>query len=390
MVPRDFWLKRIKKAWERKPIIWLSGVRRAGKTFLSQSTGDVEYFDCELPRTRKIMDDDPEAFLDSVKGKKIILDEVHKLKDPSELLKIAADHYKNTKVLATGSSILEASKKFKDTLTNRKVEIWLTPMTINDLEDFKETKKLSVNDIKHRFLHGGLPPFFIEKEIPESDFQEWIDSFWSKDIQELFSVDKRYSFQKFTELLMVYSGGIFEANKFAGPCEVSRTTINNYLKILEATFVAHVIKPFNKRLSVEIVSAPKVYGFDTGFICFYRGWLSLRPTDLGDMWEHFVLNELQANYQKQQIKYWRDKKGHEVDFVINKRGREEPIAIECKWSAKDFDSKNLSKFRHYYPNGESYVVANDINRKYTKKYGDYAVTFVSLKQLIGELTSSQP
>jgi hypothetical protein len=63
-------------------------------------------------------------------------DEIHRLADPSEVLKIAADHFPDVKIIATGSSTLGASSKFRDTLTGRKVEIWLTPMISDDLKDF--------------------------------------------------------------------------------------------------------------------------------------------------------------------------------------------------------------------------------------------------------------
>ena len=52
----------------------------------------MEYFDCELPRIRRMMED-PEAFLDDLRGSKIVLDEIHRLQDPFQLLKIAADHF---------------------------------------------------------------------------------------------------------------------------------------------------------------------------------------------------------------------------------------------------------------------------------------------------------
>ncbi len=169
MENRSFWVKRIEEAWGKRSVIWLTGVRRAGKTILSQSLKNVEYFDCELPRVRKEMED-PESFLKSLSGKRIVLDEIHRLPNPSELLKIAADHFKKTKVLATGSSTLEASSKFKDTLTGRKEEIWLTPMNSQDLIDFEN------ENLIHRLHFGGLPPFFLEKTIPEKEFQEWMDS----------------------------------------------------------------------------------------------------------------------------------------------------------------------------------------------------------------------
>ncbi len=374
MVKREFWLSLIERSWQEKPVIWLAGVRRVGKTCLCRSLPRVEYFDCELPRVRRMMDD-PQGFLDGLGRKRIILDEVHRLSHPSELLKIAADHYPHLRLLATGSSTLGASTKFRDTLAGRKRDFWLTPMCGQDLQDFKRT------DLRHRFLHGGLPPFFLAARLPERDFQEWLDAYWAKDIQELFRLERRSSFQKFIELLLAQSGGIFEATKFAAPCEVSRTTITNYLKVLEATFVAHVIRPFSTHRPTEIVSAPRVYAFDTGFFCYYRGWHEIRHDDLGILWEHFVLNEVMAATQSRETHYWRDKRGHEVDFVWVRRGRH-PLAVECKWSADEFDAAGIKAFRQQYPQGENVVVAQDVDRTYVRNYGDLKVHFNNLPSLV--------
>ena len=56
--------------------------------------------------------EDPQAFLDGLRGQRIVLDEIHRLGNPSEILKIAADHYEDIKVIATGSSTLGASVRF--------------------------------------------------------------------------------------------------------------------------------------------------------------------------------------------------------------------------------------------------------------------------------------
>ncbi|MCX5804326.1 MAG: ATP-binding protein [Proteobacteria bacterium] len=375
---RKFWISRITDAWEKRSILWLSGVRRVGKTYLCKSLPDIEYFDCELPRTRRLMDD-TEGFLKGLKGRRIVLDEIHRLGNPSELLKIAADHFPDINIIATGSSTLGASRKFRDTLAGRKRELWLTPMLSHDLEDF------DIQSLELRFLHGGLPPFIMADSLPEREFQEWIDSYWAKDIQELFRLERRYSFQRFLELLMAQSGGIFEATRFSRPCEVSRTTITNYLSVLEATFVVHVLRPFSTRKSSEIISAPKVYGFDTGFVCYFRGWHELRREDMGHLWEHFVLNEIQGSLQLRNLYYWRDKRGHEIDFVISARGSA-PIAIECKWSASDLVLENFKSFRQRYPKGDSFVVASDVDKGYVRDYGSFEIKFVSLSELVNALS----
>jgi predicted AAA+ superfamily ATPase len=73
-------------------------------------------------------------------------------------------------------------------------------------------------------------------------------------------------------------------------------TISNNLSVLEAIYVAHIVRPFSTRKAVEIVAAPKVYGFDS-FVCYFRGWQQPRPDDLDLLWEHYVLNELHAHLQ---------------------------------------------------------------------------------------------
>ncbi len=367
----------IEEAWEARPLVWLSGVRRVGKTCLSQSLANIAYFDCELPRVRQMMVD-PQGFWEGLREQRVVLDEIHRLPNPSELLKIAADHFPRLRVLATGSSSLGASARFRDTLAGRKREVRLTPMTLADLEDFGN------RDLRHRLLRGGLPPFFLAATLPERDFQEWMDAYWAKDIQELFRLERRTAFQRLVELILARSGGIFEATQFARLCEISRPTVTAYLAVLEATAVAHVIRPFSTRRATEIVAAPKVYGFDTGFLCYYRGWSSLRADDLGLLWEHFVLNELLAALQGEPVHYWRDKAGHEVDFVVKRRGQP-PLAIECKWSAAEITIENLRAFRHRYADGENVVVAQDVDRPTIRTMGEIRVAVESLAGLVRRL-----
>lgn len=345
-----------------------------GKTVLCRSLDDVEYLDCELPSVRRVLDD-PESFLRSVQGRRVALDEVHRLADPSELLKIAADHFPDVHVLATGSSTLQATAKFRDTLTGRKEEVWLTPMIETDRES-------AGGSIPARLVRGGLPPFFL-RDASELEVQEWLDAYWAKDVQELFRLERRASFVRFVELVLARSGGIFEATAFAGPTGVSRPTIVNYLDALEVTKIAHVIRPFSTRRSTEIVRAPKVYAFDTGFVRLFRGWDDLRPEDFGLLWEHYVLNELQARAASGEIRYWRSTKRQEVDFVVVRRGRA-PIAIECKWRVDGReDLPGLKGFRRAYPRGDTFVVGSNVDRSFDRELlPDVRVRFVGLEELL--------
>ena len=373
MFERAYWVDRIEQAWERRSLVWVVGVRRAGKTVLCGALDDVEYLDCELPSVRRTMED-PEAFLRSMAGRRVVLDEVHRLANPSELLKIAVDHFEDVRVLATGSSTLQATAKFQDSLTGRKEQIWLTPMIEVD-------RASAGGSLEDRLARGGLPELYLRGGT-ERDVQEWLDSFWAKDVQELFRLERRSSFARFVELVLARSGGVFEATAFAGPAEVSRTTIANYLAALEITKVAHVVRPFSTRRSTELVHAPKVYGFDTGFVRTMRGWGELREADLGLLWEHYVLNEIHGRGGSIDVRYWRTTSHHEVDFVLLRRG-ESPLGVECKWRADGReDLAGLKAFRRAYPDGESLVVASNVERPFERELLPGArVRYVGLAEL---------
>ncbi len=377
MKDRAFWKSAIDEAWIGKRVVWLRGVRRVGKTSLAQSLDRVRYFDCELPGVRRRLES-PESFLHHNRGSRIVLDEIHRLSNPSEILKIAADHFPDTRVLATGSSTLGASARFKDTLAGRKTDVFLTPMIFRDLVSFGRP------DLDHRMLRGGLPPFFLEETLPERDFQEWMDAYWAKDILELFRLEKRAAFQRLFELMLTQSGGIFDASRFARDCGVSHTTIANYLAVLEATSVAHIVRPYSSDGSAEIVSAPRVFGFDTGFVSYHRGWSRLRPDDVGVLLEHLFLGEVMAHAPLLAVHYWRDKAHHEVDFVLLGRGRD-PIAVECKRSEKAFDATSLAAFRRRHPRGANWLVIPEGTESWTTSVRGLDVEVVPLSQVEAKL-----
>jgi predicted AAA+ superfamily ATPase len=375
MVKREFWLERIEAAWKERPVVWLTGARRVGKTTLAKALPDVVYFDCELPRVRRIIEEDPEGFLEQNASRRVVLDEVHRVANPSELLKIAADHHPGIRVLATGSSTLGASKRFRDTLAGRKRQLHLSPVLYTELGAF------GVTDLERRLLHGGLPENLLAAEFPEKDFAEWMDAYWARDIQELFRLEKRVAFLRLFELLLTQSGGLCELNSLTPACGASRQTLANYLGVLEATGAVHVVRPFAKHPQREIVAMPKVFGFDTGFVCYAQGWRGLRREDLGGLWEHLVLDELRTRFQPEEVFYWRDKQKHEIDFVLARRG-EPPVAIECKWKLAGARDSHFASFQALYPDARLVVVATDAGEPRAARDGRVEIGLEYLGQFL--------
>lgn len=374
MINRPFWQDRLEQAWAEAPIVWLAGVRRSGKTTLAQSLGRERslYVNCDLPATEDMVRD-PALFFRHCDRPVVVFDEIHQLRDPSRVLKIAADEFPKLRVLATGSSTLSASKKFRDTLTGRKRLVHLVPALTGELAAFGAS-------LEKRLYHGGLPPALLAAAKQPSFYREWLDSFFARDIQRLFAFRDINRFNALFEYVLRQSGGQLEVTKTASALGISRPTVESHLQALEITQALTLVRPFHGGGQGEIVKQPKAYAFDTGFVSFARGWDPLRPSDKGLLWEHLVVEAFSAQWPGEPVRYWRDKAGREVDFV-RPRGRDAVDAYECKWSVDAFEPDALKVFREYYPKGDNYLLTPSATRPYVKKAQGLELTVCGLEGL---------
>lgn len=358
MIERPLWLDRLETAWSRRSIVWLSGVRRVGKTTLAGMLPDAEYFNCDLPSVRRGLAD-PELFLSRQSaGSRLILDEVHRLDNPSEVLKIAADEYPRLQILATGSSTVNATRKFRDALTGRKQSVHLLPVLWEECP-----APFNLPDLNRRLLHGGLPEILLAADKDLEFFGEWLDSFFARDISELFGIRNRRGFLALLRILLRQSGGQIDYSRLARLCEMSRPTVMAHIEALEIANAVHLLRPYHGGGKREIARRPKVYAFDTGFVTFEKGWDSLRNEDRGLLWEHLVLDSLRFREPDENIFYWRDQTGRELDFVI-RRERSRLDVFECKINPDHVDPAATAAFRKNYPQGANYVVSPGIRHAY--------------------------
>jgi len=376
MKERPFWIRRISEAWSRRTIVWLSGVRRVGKTTLVRMLPDARFMNCDLPSVCRALED-PELFLDSLgKGGTVIFDEVHRLQDPSRLLKIAADVYPHLKALATGSSTLAATEKFRDALTGRKESMHLPPVLWEECAG-----PFGINDLDHRLLHGGLPEPLLCGVKDAAFFAEWIDSFYARDIQQLFSIRSREGFLKLLQLLLRQSGGLLDYTQLAKLSGLSRPTVKAHIEAMRIAHALFVLPPFHGGGRREITRRPKCYAFDTGFVSYAKGWESIREEDRGLLWEHLVLDTLRSRIGDHRIYFWRDKSHREVDFVL-KRTETEIDAIECKVDPDSFDPGHLAIFRSLYPTGKNLVISPRVKEPYQRRLRDLLIHYRPLEQIL--------
>ncbi len=356
---RPFWLSAIHQLWQQKSIVWLSGVRRVGKTILCQQVHDGVYYNCDLPSVQRQLADPEFFFHQHHAGRPLLLDEVHRISDPALVLKIAADEYPDLQILATGSSTLQATGKFRDSLTDRKRSLHLSPVLWREC-----LGAFACPDLDRRLLSGGLPGVLLAGQPDPGFFEDWMDSFYARDIQELFGIRNRTGFMTLLKLIALRNGGLLDVSDLAKEAGISRPTVAAHLDAMEIAHAIVRLPPFCGGGQREIIRRPRVFAFDTGLVAHVRGWTSIREIDRGHLWENLVLDELRASFPHRAIHYWRDKSQREIDFVVEHAdGRID--ALEAKISPDALDGEALDTFRRYYPSGCNYLVCPHIRDPYT-------------------------
>ena len=258
-------------------------------------------------------------------------------------------------------------------LAGRKRTVHLLPVLWSELPAFGVP-------LPRRLFLGGLPPALLADAKRPALYREWLDSFFARDIQRLFGFRDMNRFNALLEYLMRQSGGQLEVTRTAAALGITRPTVESHLRALEITSALTLVRPFHGGGRNELVKMPKCYAFDTGFVSFVRGWDPLRAEDFGALWEHLVLEHLQALFPDLPVRYWHDKSGREVDFVLAHR-RDAVDAIECKWSPAAFDSSALQVFRGFYPKGRNHLVTPSGDPPYTKRFGKLEVRICTPSEL---------
>lgn len=369
-------IDEILKFIDLEEIIVLHGARQVGKThillwledYLKDKKEDVYYIDLEDSRYKKILDTGVDEFIDHLReeghaptvDKKsfVFIDEIQYLKNPSEFLKLVADHHKNIKLVVSGSSSFEIKSKFKDSLVGRTINFEIFTLSFEEYLLFKNyhydpTLKITEKKqeelrlmFKEFVLFGGYPKVVLtpEVDLKEKRLQQIIDTYLKKDIKELANIDNVESFNKLLEILAAQSGQMINIKELSSTCKLSVPTVDKYLFILEQTYVIKLVRPYNKNIRSELSKTPKVFFYDSGLMQML--WLKgLQKEMIGNVFETSVFSELVKKYGQKNIYYWRTKDKKEIDFIIKDKNKVIPAEVKI-----NFNRINLSAINYFLEN----------------------------------------
>lgn len=410
VIPRPDYEKEINTGLRANKVLFLLGMRQAGKTYLifqtvsdllkkGASENQIFYYDLEDPGDlNEVLTINYKNALDHFEAlganRKqpifLFLDELQYHPDPTRLLRPLSD-FTNLRIVCSGSSTVRLKTKFKDSLAGRKREIIVRPLDFIEFLHFKNRSDLLALDLSHQaafpkvdrlfeeyVIFGGLPRVVLalsEKEkIAELNdiWKSWIQ----RDLKDFVRIDNIYDFNRLVSILAVNTASLLNFSDLQSDLKISFETLKRYISLLEMSLLIKTVRPFFTNKRKEIVATPKIFWQDTGLRNITTGsnasfeTYNQRP-DGGALFENAVFNLLERQFDK--IYFWRKQSGAEVDFVIETEVGQ--LAIEAKLKAKKLSvPRSLRSFLRQYPKAKGMVINTKIFGK--AEWENYKVPFV--------------
>jgi uncharacterized protein len=163
-------------------------------------------------------------------------------------------------------------------------------------------------------------------------------------------------------------GSPLSLNALREDLQVSHRTVAGWMAILERLYAAFRLAPFGAPRIRAVKKEQKHYHFD---------W-TLVPGE-AQRFENLVASHTEG--RDLELRYFRDRDGREVDFVVVE-GRRPQLFVECKWSDAEAD-RGLRYLKLRFPEAEAWQVSAVGSRDYRTPEGiRVAPALVLLRTLV--------
>ncbi len=389
----------IDKWMSEKEIIVILGARRVGKTTLCkhilEQSKDAQsfYIDFEDIAFRAVANKGVHDLINYLKINGIaperrtilVLDEIQKLHDPSNLLKMVHDHYPEIKLVVTGSSSLDIGKKFSDSLAGRKITFHLQPFNFGEFLAAKEKSRIFGNLprfidalesdtlpdkpystgvfgefsplFEEYLVFGGYPGivFSVDIEKKSKRLSEIVTGHIEKDIKDISRISGIEGFNKILLALAANVNNEISKTNLARIASSSIHTVEHYISLLKGIFIIDEIFPFSRNKESEITKQSKIYFADNGIRnAILNNLKPLGRDDIGKLTEMFALNHLSGTGLK--VNFWRTKGGAEVDFVLTGEHGIVPVEVKSSDIRTGDISRALRSFIEKYSPAKAFIL----------------------------------
>ena len=337
---------KIREALEQKKVVTVLGPRQAGKSTLAGIVAESESkrileLNGDDSDVRTMFEDTDETRIRTLIGNHdfLLVDEAQKIINVGNMLKIIADRIPDMKVIATGSSSFKLAKAVNESLTGRKREFRLYPLSFKEMAGHTSLLEES-RLVRHRMIYGYYPEVVSRPGNEKETLKELIDSYLYKDVLEENSIGRPDRLVKLLQALAFQIGSTVSSNELAGLVGIDAKTVDRYIDILEKNFIIFTLPSYAGNQRNELKFSRKLYFWDLGIrngVIGNMAPLELRPPEeAGHLWENFLVSERikRNDYAGRTFVrhyFWRTQQKKEVDLIEIEDGRMN--AFEFKWKS---------------------------------------------------------
>lgn len=341
------------------PVVLIHGARQTGKTTLSRLVGDRRghiYFNFDDDTTRATARSDPVGFIANAPAR-VTFDEVQRVPEIFPAIKTAVDRDRVPgRFLLTGSTNVLLLPGLSESLAGRMAILRLHPLAQAEIarsvprfleslfgaEVRTERYQRLGRELGERIVAGGYPAAVARTSERRRSawYRDYVETLVQRDVRNLSRIRSLDAIPRLLTLAASRTAQLLNVSDLAGPFQVSRPTVREYLTLLERQFLIEQIPPWHSSQLKRLVRTPKLHFGDTGVACSLLGVtardLSADRKLLGQLLETFVFQELRREADSAgsgvRFHHYRDKDKVEVDFVLE-RGAREIFGIEVKSAA---------------------------------------------------------
>lgn len=328
------------------------GPRQSGKTTLVQHVfRNKPYVSLEDPDEMLFATNDPRAFLKRFKNG-VVLDEVQRVPSLFSYLQLILDQTrKDGMFILTGSNNFLMQQSISQTLAGRIGYIDLLPLTYLEIKSFDNT--LSSTD--ELIWYGCYPEIFDRQRKPSQWYPAYIRTYVERDVKQLRNIENTLLFNKFLQLCAGRIGQQLNVAALGNECGIDVKTVQNWLSILQSSYIMFLLPPHFSNFNKRIVKTPKLYFYDTGLACSFLG--IRKQTEIvhshfkGALFENYVIAEClkqkHNNASSTDLYYWRDNKGIEIDLLADTGNKLIPMEIKAGQTFQENFVKNIEAWNSF-------------------------------------------
>lgn len=360
-------------------IVVVSGARQTGKTTLVRELielpeSSVLSFDDEATLARAL--DDPAGFVELLPIPAAV-DEFQRAGRGLLLaVKRVADQDRTRgRIILTGSANYQADRGLTETLAGRTGRLTLWPLSVGErlglTENFLDRlfdpvpwsgiEGMPRAELVEWILRGGFPEVVTEG-LDNGRRRDWFEAYVldvvnREALRPMVDIRLETELRGLLRLVAARTSQELVITSVAGDADLGRETTSDYLALLEALHLVKSIPAWSTNATVRAKRRPKAVVVDTGLAADLTGTgpeafaLNADGRMAGALFETFVITEIakqQAwNQRSVDLAHFRDRRGSEVDLIIEDRRTTELAAIEIKLTASPAErhAKHLMMLR---------------------------------------------